>query len=90
MLLLKKEIIGQLEKGQVLEGSLVKEDTMDAHVDSGNDPVEIALKVTALLHKKNPKPHYVVGSFLHKFSITLKKFLPQKAYEKLLKNHYKL
>jgi len=64
--------------------------TMDAHVDSGNDPIEIALKVAALLRKKTPKPHYVVGSFLQKFSITLKKILPQKAYEKLLKNHYKL
>ena len=63
---------------------------MDAHVDSGNDPIEIALKVAALLRKKTPKPHYVVGSFLQKFSITLKKILPQKAYEKLLKNHYKL
>ena len=64
--------------------------TMDAHVDSGNDPIEIALKVVALLRKKSPKPHYVVGSFLQKFSIALKKILPQKAYEKLLKNHYKL
>ena len=64
--------------------------TMDAHVDSGNDPIEIAMKVAALLRKKTPKPHYVVGSFLQKFSITLKKILPQKAYEKLLKNHYKL
>jgi len=64
--------------------------TMDAHVDSGNDPIEIALKVAALLRKKTPKPHYVVGSFLQKFSIVLKKILPQKAYEKLLKNHYKL
>jgi len=64
--------------------------TMDAHVDSGNDPIEIALKVAALLRKKTPKPHYIVGSFLQKFSIVLKKILPQKAYEKLLKNHYKL
>jgi NAD(P)-dependent dehydrogenase (short-subunit alcohol dehydrogenase family) len=65
-------------------------DTMDTHVDSGNDPMEVAVKVAALLRKKNPKTHYVVGSFLQKFSITLKKLLPQKAYEKLLRNHYKL
>ena len=64
--------------------------TMHTHVDSGNDPIEIAMKVTALLRKKTPKPHYIVGSFLQKFSIVLKKILPQKAYEKLLKNHYKL
>jgi NAD(P)-dependent dehydrogenase (short-subunit alcohol dehydrogenase family) len=65
-------------------------DTMDSHVDSGNDPIEIAHKVAALIEQANPRPHYVVGSFIQKFSLTLKKILSQKAYEKLLKNHYKL
>ena len=65
-------------------------DTMDAHVDSGNDHKEIALKVAQLLLEKKSKPHHLMGSFLQKFSLTLKKILPQKTYEKLLKNHYKL
>ena len=65
-------------------------DLMNSHVDTGNDPIEIAHKVASLLKKKNPNPHYVVGSFFQKFSLTLKKIIPQKAYEKLLKNHFKL
>jgi len=65
-------------------------DIMNSHVDTGNDPIEIAHKVASLLKKKNPNPHYVVGSFFQKFSLTLKKIIPQKAYEKLLKNHFKL
>jgi NAD(P)-dependent dehydrogenase (short-subunit alcohol dehydrogenase family) len=69
------------------QGSL---DTMDSHIDSGNDPIEIAHKVAVLIEQANPRPHYVEGSFIQKFSLTLKKILPQKAYEKLLKNHYKL
>ena len=79
----------------VIEGSPYQKiyqeslDTMDSHVDFGNDPIEIAHKVANLIKQVNPRPHYAVGSFLQKFSLTLKKILPQKAYEKLLKNHYK-
>ncbi|MGB2341421.1 MAG: SDR family oxidoreductase [Flavobacteriaceae bacterium] len=65
-------------------------DLMNAHVDSGNDPIEIAYKVASLLKRKKPNPHHVVGSFLQKISLSLKKLLPQKAYEKLLRNHFKL
>ncbi|MDB4643583.1 SDR family oxidoreductase [Flavobacteriaceae bacterium] len=80
----------------VIEGSPYQKayqeslDTMDSHVDGGNDPIEIALTVAELIHLKKPRPHYLVGPLLQKFSLTLKKILPQKAYEKLLKNHYKL
>tara|TARA_B100000767_G_C19755661_1_gene532847 strand:- start:1635 stop:2441 length:807 start_codon:yes stop_codon:yes gene_type:complete len=65
-------------------------DLMNSHVDSGNDPIEIAHKIASLLKRKTPNPHYVVGSFLQKISLSLKKILPQKAYEKLLRNHFKL
>jgi hypothetical protein len=34
--------------------------------------------------------HYKVGEFMQKFSLFLKKILPDKVYEKLLMNHYKL
>jgi hypothetical protein len=34
--------------------------------------------------------HYRIGLFLQKFSIVLKKILPDKVYEKMLMNHYKL
>ena len=33
---------------------------------------------------------YKVGTFMQKFSIVLKRILPDKVYEKLLMNHYKL
>jgi short-subunit dehydrogenase len=59
-------------------------------VSSGNDPIEVALKVYSIINAKNPKVHYKVGSFMQKFSIILKRLLPDKAYEKLLLNHYKL
>ncbi len=64
--------------------------TMDEHVDTGNDPIEIALAVADILAKKRLKPHYAVGPFMQKLSLTLKRLLPQKVFERLLKNHYNL
>lgn len=64
--------------------------TMDKHVDTGNDPIEIALAVADILAKKRLKPHYTVGPFMQKLSLTLKRLLPQKVFERLLKNHYNL
>ncbi len=65
-------------------------DLMDAHVDSGGDPIEMAKAIYKVMHTSKPKIHYKVGDFMQKFSIVLKKILPDKMYEKLLMNHYKL
>ena len=63
---------------------------MDAHVDSGLSPAIMAKKVFDIIAAENPKVHYKVGTFMQKFSIVLKRLLPDKVYEKLLMNHYKL
>lgn len=63
---------------------------IDEHVDDGNDPQEVASKIYDILQKPNPGIHYKVGSFLQKFSIFLKKILPEKMYENMLKKHYGL
>ncbi len=65
-------------------------DLMDAHVDSGMDPIEMAKTVYKIINTKKPKIHYKVGGFMQKFSIVLKRILPDKMYQKLLMNHYKL
>ncbi|QNK78002.1 SDR family oxidoreductase [Winogradskyella sp. PAMC22761] len=63
---------------------------MDEHVDSGGDPKEMAGAIYKIIEAKNPKIHYKVGAFLQKFSIVLKRILPDSVYEKMLMNHYKL
>lgn len=63
---------------------------MDSHVDSGKDPVIMAKAIEKIIETKNPRIHYKVGAFMEKFSIVLKRALPDKVYEKLLMNHYKL
>ena len=63
---------------------------IDEHVDDGSDPLMMAKAVFNVIETKQPKVHYKVGEFMQKFSIVLKRILPDKVYEKLLLNHYKL
>ncbi|WP_248722831.1 SDR family oxidoreductase [Seonamhaeicola sp. ML3] len=65
-------------------------DLMNTHVDSGSDPNLMAKEVYKIINNPNPKIHYKVGEFMQKFSIVLKRILPDKVYEKLLMNHYKI
>lgn len=64
--------------------------TMDDHVNTGSNPNEMAEAVFQIIQEKNPKIHYKVGAFMQKFSIVLKRILPDNVYEKLLMAHYKL
>lgn len=63
---------------------------MDSHVNAGADPILMAKKIHKIIETKPTKIHYKVGGFMEKFSIVLKRILPDKVYEKLLMNHYKL
>lgn len=65
-------------------------DLMNAHVDEGGDPIEMAKAVYKVIQSSRPKLHYKVGDFMQKFSIVLKRILPDRVYEKLLMNHYKI
>jgi short-subunit dehydrogenase len=63
---------------------------MNDQVDSGNNPIEMAEAILEIINSTNLKIHYKVGSFIQKFSIVLKRILPDKVFEKILMNHYKL
>lgn len=65
-------------------------DTINEHVNAGGNPLEMAEAVWKIIETKNPKVHYKVGAFMQKFSIVLKKILPDTWYEKILMNHYGL
>ncbi|WP_412561120.1 SDR family oxidoreductase [Winogradskyella sp. MIT101101] len=80
----------------VLEDSPYKEKyghslkTMDAHVDEGGDPNEMAKAIHKIIQTSQPRIHYKVGAFMQKFSVVLKRILPDKVYEKMLMKHYEL
>ncbi|GGH47871.1 short-chain dehydrogenase [Mangrovimonas yunxiaonensis] len=63
---------------------------MDEHVNSGQDPKIMANAILKVITTTHPKGHYKVGETMQKFSIVLKRILPDKVYERLLMNHYKL
>lgn len=65
-------------------------DKINEGVHDGEDPILVAQTVLKIINTKNPKVHYKVGTFMQKFSLFLKSALPDKVYEKLLLNHYKL
>lgn len=65
-------------------------ETMNTHVNNGSNPTEMATAIYQIIQTENPKIHYKVGAFMQKFSVVLKRILPDKIYEKLLMNHYKL
>lgn len=65
-------------------------DLINEGVHDGEDPILVARTVLKIINTKKPKVHYKVGTFMQKFSLFLKNALPDKVYEKLLLNHYKL
>lgn len=63
---------------------------MDSHVNDGKDPKILAKVIYKITQTKQPKTHYKVGAILQKFSIVLKRILPDVLFEKLLMSFYKL
>ena len=90
------EIASHRYHAPIIEGSVYKtayENTlgmMNSHMHSGDNPEDLAFAVFQIINDKNPKLHYKVGAFMQKFSIVLKRILPDTVYEKMLMNHYKL
>ncbi len=63
---------------------------LNEHVDSGSNPNEMAEAIYKIIQNPNPKGHYKIGAFTQKFSIILKRILPDKVFEKMLMDHYKI
>ena len=63
---------------------------MNSHLHSGEDPLLMAKSVYKVINSKNPKIHYKVGAFFQKFSVVLKRILPDLLFERLLSLFYKL
>ena len=80
----------------ILENSAYKKpygatlNLMNSHVDAGKDPQLMASAIFNIINTPQPKIHYKVGEFMQKFSIVLKRILPDKVYEKMLMKHYGL
>lgn len=63
---------------------------MNEHVDSGENPDKMGEVIYRIINTKHPKVHYKIGSALQQMSVILKRVLPDKMYERMLMNHFKL
>ena len=63
---------------------------MNAHVDQGTEPAEVAEYIGKLLARKSWKAHYYFGKFGQKIGVPLKWFLPQNVYENLMRKYNNL
>jgi NAD(P)-dependent dehydrogenase (short-subunit alcohol dehydrogenase family) len=59
-------------------------------VAKGIDPQEFGKAVLKIIHTTKVKRHYYVGYPLQKFSIRLKKLIPDAWFEKIIDSHYKI
>ncbi len=65
-------------------------DSINDDVDKGKPPVLVAQRIEGIINTRNPKVHYKVGAFIQKFSLILKRMLPDTFYERLLLKWHKL
>ena len=65
-------------------------ESINEDVETAQDPILVAKRIYTIIGSKNPKGHYLVGTFMQRFSVFLKKIVPDKVFEKLLLKHYKL
>lgn len=63
---------------------------IDEEVEKGVSPEKLVPIIEKFIHKKNLKPHYHIGKPVQKFSITLKRVLGQRLFEKLLARYSNL
>lgn len=65
-------------------------DLMNNHVDGGISAEDLAKEILKIINSKKRKIHYKIGGKLEKFSIVLKRLLPDRMYERMLKKHYNI
>jgi len=53
-------------------------------------PIVLAQKISKIIAKTNPRNGYVVASLEQWLSVTLKKILPPKWFDRILGSYYKL
>jgi short-subunit dehydrogenase len=63
---------------------------IDEEVEHGLAPEKLIPVIEKFINKANLKPHYNIGKPMQKFSVTLKRVIGQRMFEKLLANYSKL
>ena len=63
---------------------------INSQVGGGDDPIKMGQAIYQIINTTKPNGHYKIGPFMSRFSIVLKRILPDKMYEKMFMKHYQL
>lgn len=63
---------------------------INEEVSQGGNPHEIGELVHHIATRKNPRLRYNVGNFTSKLALSAKRILPDRWFERLMMNHYKM
>jgi NAD(P)-dependent dehydrogenase (short-subunit alcohol dehydrogenase family) len=63
---------------------------IDESVEQGLSPDDFGRLVETLLHEQNLRRCYRIGKPLEKISVLLKRLLPSRAFESIIRKHYKI
>ena len=61
---------------------------VNAEVSNAAEPIYIAKTIEKIITASSPKIHYVAGPFLQRASLWLKRFLPSRVFEYLVRENY--
>lgn len=61
---------------------------VNAEVSNAADPIYIAKTIEKIINTSSPEIHYIAGPFLQRASLWLKRFLPSRVFEYLLRENY--
>ena len=88
---IRDENFNIIETNSIYEEDYIKSlKSANDHVLNALSPIIISKLVLKIIKSKNPKIHYKVGTFIQKFSIILKRILPDRFFEKILLHYNKL
>jgi len=91
----KTDIISRRIDSMQNNSSIYKKDYLKSiksannHVNNAQSPEIISKLILNIINSGNNKIHYKIGSFIQKFSIVLKRILPDKLFEKILLHYSK-
>jgi NADP-dependent 3-hydroxy acid dehydrogenase YdfG len=63
---------------------------INEEVSHSSDPILMGIAIEKIIKSNNPDVNYLVGKPIQKLSILVQRLIPQKWFEKIISNHYKM
>ena len=61
---------------------------ISADENCGKHPILLAKKICKIVEQKNPGQRYLVGAFIQKLAVFVKRIVPERFFRWIIENHY--